>query len=79
MAGKPGKGNKLFYPAPWPWVLPSLLWPPVPIGPAGSAVLALAWAGSPCQLAAAPEASGYSSWLTALQLPPGQQPLQQLG
>lgn len=66
-------------PASWPWILPSLPWPPVPTGPACPAVLALAWAGSPCQLATAPEASSHPAWLAALQLPPGQQPLQQLG
>ncbi|XP_057343645.1 membrane-associated tyrosine- and threonine-specific cdc2-inhibitory kinase isoform X1 [Manis pentadactyla] len=51
---------------------------PVPTGLACPDVLALAWAGSPCQLAAAPRPAGHPTWLTTLQSP-GQEPLQQLG
>lgn len=52
---------------------------PVPSGPACPAVLALARAGSPRQMAAAPEPPSHPARLATLQPPPGQQPLRQLG
>jgi hypothetical protein len=51
----------------------------LPSDPAHPVVLALAQLGSPCQLVAASRATSHPAWLSTLQLPSGQQPLQQLG